>query len=133
MYASIVFLPLFGAIIAGILSLGNRDRAAELVTVTGLLLSLLFSIIAFAQVAIGGQPITIDIARWIVSGDFEAMWRLRFDTLTAVMLIVVTGVSSMVHIYSIGYMSHDNARARFMAYLSPVSYTHLTLPTTTIV
>ena len=106
MYASIVFLPLLGAIIAGILSLGHRDRAAELVTVTGLLLSLLFSIIAFAQVAIGGQPITIDIARWIVSGDFEAMWRLRFDTLTAVMLIVVTGA---------------------------VSYTHLTLPTILLV
>ncbi len=129
MYASIVFLPLFGAIIAGILSLGHRDRAAELVTVTGLLLSLLFSIIAFAQVAIGGQPITIDIARWIVSGDFEAMWRLRFDTLTAVMLIVVTGVSSMVHIYSIGYMSHDNARARFMAYLSLFTFAMLMLVT----
>ena len=129
MYASIVFLPLFGAIIAGILSLGNRDRAAELVTVTGLLLSLLFSIIAFAKVAIGGQPITIDIARWIVSGDFEAMWRLRFDTLTAVMLIVVTGVSSMVHIYSIGYMSHDNARARFMAYLSLFTFAMLMLVT----
>ena len=129
MYASIVFLPLFCAIIAGILSLGNRDRAAELVTVTGLLLSLLFSIIAFAQVAIGGQPITIDIARYIVSGDFEAMWRLRFDTLTAVMLIVVTGVSSMVHIYSIGYMSHDNARARFMAYLSLFTFAMLMLVT----
>ena len=129
MYASIVFLPLLGAIIAGILSLGHRDRAAELVTVTGLLLSLLFSIIAFAQVAIGGQPITIDIARWIVSGDFEAMWRLRFDTLTAVMLIVVTGVSSMVHIYSIGYMSHDNARARFMAYLSLFTFAMLMLVT----
>ena len=98
-------------------------------TVTGLLLSLLFSIIAFAQVAIGGQPITIDIARWIVSGDFEAMWRLRFDTLTAVMLIVVTGVSSMVHIYSIGYMSHDNARARFMAYLSLFTFAMLMLVT----
>ena len=129
MYASIVFLPLLGAIIAGILSLGHRDRAAELVTVTGLLLSLLFSIFAFAQVAIGGQPITIDIARWIVSGDFEAMWRLRFDTLTAVMLIVVTGVSSMVHIYSIGYMSHDNARARFMAYLSLFTFAMLMLVT----
>ncbi|MGC6496877.1 MAG: NADH-quinone oxidoreductase subunit L [Candidatus Puniceispirillaceae bacterium] len=129
MYASIVFLPLLGAIIAGILSLGHRDRAAELVTVTGLLLSLLFSIIAFAQVAIGGQPITIDIARWIVSGDFEAMWRLRFDTLTAVMLIVVTGVSSMVHIYSIGYMSHDHARARFMAYLSLFTFAMLMLVT----
>ena len=129
MYASIVFLPLLGAIIAGILSLGHRDRAAELVTVTGLLLSLLFSIFAFAQVAIGGQQITIDIARWIVSGDFEAMWRLRFDTLTAVMLIVVTGVSSMVHIYSIGYMSHDNARARFMAYLSLFTFAMLMLVT----
>ena len=129
MYASIVFLPLLGAIIAGILSLGHRDRAAELVTVIGLLLSLLFSIFAFAQVAIGGQPITIDIARWIVSGDFEAMWRLRFDTLTAVMLIVVTGVSSMVHIYSIGYMSHDNARARFMAYLSLFTFAMLMLVT----
>ena len=129
MYASIVFLPLLGAIIAGILSLGHRDRAAELVTVSGLLLSLLLSIIAFAKVAIGGQPITIDIARWIVSGDFEAMWRLRFDTLTAVMLIVVTGVSSMVHIYSIGYMSHDNARARFMAYLSLFTFAMLMLVT----
>ena len=75
MYASIVFLPLVGAMIAGWLSLSLRDRAAEMVTVICLLLSLLFSIIAFAQVAIGGQPITIDLARWIVSGDFEAMWR----------------------------------------------------------
>ena len=129
MYASIVFLPLFGAIVAGWLSLSHRDRAAEIVTVICLLLSFLFSVIAFAQVAIGGQPVTIDLARWIVSGDFEAMWRLRFDTLTAVMLIVVTGVSSMVHLYSVGYMSHDNARARFMAYLSLFTFAMLMLVT----
>ena len=129
MYASIVFLPFFGAIVAGWLSLSHRDRAAELVTVSCLLLSLLFSIIAFAKVAIGGEPITIDLARWIVSGDFEAMWRLRFDTLTAVMLIVVTGVSSMVHLYSVGYMSHDKARARFMAYLSLFTFAMLMLVT----
>ena len=129
MYSSIVFLPLVGALIAGWLSLGNRDRAAELITCGCMLLSLLLSIIAFAQVAIGGLPITIDLARWIVSGDFEAMWRLRFDTLTAVMLIVVTGVSSMVHVYSIGYMSHDNARARFMAYLSLFTFAMLMLVT----
>ena len=129
MYASIVFLPLFGALIAGWLSLGNRDRAAELVTVSFLLLSLLFSIVAFAQVGIGGQPITVDLARWIVSGDFEAMWRLRFDTLTVVMLIVVTGVSSMVHLYSVGYMSHDKSRARFMAYLSLFTFAMLMLVT----
>ena len=129
MYASIVFLPLIGSVIAGILSLGNHDRAAERITITGLLLSLLFSIFAFAEVAIGGQPITIDLSRWIVSGDFEAHWRLRFDTLTAVMLIVVTGVSSMVHIYSVGYMSHDKARARFMSYLSLFTFAMLMLVT----
>ena len=91
MYALIVFLPLVGSIFAGLLSLNNQDRPAELVTVTGLLLSLLFSVIAFAEVAIGGAPITVDIGRWIVSGDFAAQWALRFDTMTAVMLIVVTG------------------------------------------
>lgn len=129
MYSLIVFLPLIGALVAGWLSLGNRDRAAELVTISGLLLSLLFSIIAFAEVAIGGEPVTVDLARWIVSGDFEAHWRLRFDTLTAVMLIVVTGVSSMVHIYSVGYMSHDKARARFMSYLSLFTFAMLMLVT----
>ncbi|MGB1863910.1 MAG: NADH-quinone oxidoreductase subunit L [Candidatus Puniceispirillum sp.] len=129
MYASIVFLPLIGSVIAGILSLGSHDRAAERVTIIGLLLSLLFSIFAFAEVAIGGQPITVDLSRWIVSGDFEAHWRLRFDTLTAVMLIVVTGVSSMVHIYSVGYMSHDKARARFMSYLSLFTFAMLMLVT----
>ena len=129
MYSLIVFLPLLGAVIAGLLSLSNRDRAAEIVTVSGLLLSLLFSIIAFANVAIGGQPETVNLARWISSGSFVANWSLRFDTLTAVMLIVVTGVSSMVHIYSIGYMSHDNARARFMAYLSLFTFAMLMLVT----
>ena len=129
MYSLIVFLPLLGAVIAGLLSLSNRDRAAEIVTVSGLLLSLLFSIIAFANVAVGGQPETVNLARWISSGSFVANWSLRFDTLTAVMLIVVTGVSSMVHIYSIGYMSHDNARARFMAYLSLFTFAMLMLVT----
>src|SRR6056300_1173270 len=129
MYSFIVFLPLLGAVIAGLLSLSNRDRAAEIVTVSGLLLSLLFSIIAFANVAIVGQPETVNLARWISSGSFVANWSLRFDTLTAVMLIVVTGVSSMVHVYSIGYMSHDNARARFMAYLSLFTFAMLMLVT----
>ena len=129
MYSAIVFLPLVGALIAGWLSLSHQDRTAEVVTVGCMLLSLLFSVIAFAAVAIGHEPVTIDLARWIVSGDFEAMWRLRFDTLTAVMLIVVTGVSSMVHIYSIGYMSHDKSRARFMAYLSLFTFAMLMLVT----
>ena len=129
MYSLIVFLPLLGSVIAGLLSLGNRDRMAEIVTVSGLLLSLLFSVLAFAEVALGGATVTVDLGRWISSGGFDAKWSLRFDTLTAVMLIVVTGVSSMVHIYSIGYMSHDNARARFMSYLSLFTFAMLMLVT----
>ena len=129
MYSLVVFLPLLGSVIAGLLSLGNRDRMAEIVTVSGLLLSLLFSVLAFAEVALGGATVTVDLGRWISSGGFDAKWSLRFDTLTAVMLIVVTGVSSMVHIYSIGYMSHDNARARFMSYLSLFTFAMLMLVT----
>jgi NADH-quinone oxidoreductase subunit L len=129
MYSLIVFLPLMGSVIAGLFSLGNRDRAAELVTVSALMLSLVFSVIAFVEVAVGGVAITVDIGRWISSGGFDAKWSLRFDTLTAVMLIVVTGVSSMVHVYSIGYMSHDNARARFMSYLSLFTFAMLMLVT----
>ena len=129
MYSLIVFLPLLGAVIAGFLSLYQRDRLAELITVIGLLLSLLFSVITFANVAIGGVTETVNLGRWIESGSFVANWSLRFDTLTSVMLIVVTGVSSMVHIYSIGYMAHDGARARFMSYLSFFTFAMLMLIT----
>ena len=74
MYALIVFLPLFGALIAGCLSLYQRDRAAEVITILGLLLSLFLSLIAFANIGIGGVPETVNLARWISSGGFVANW-----------------------------------------------------------
>ncbi|UUX50246.1 NADH-quinone oxidoreductase subunit L [Nisaea acidiphila] len=129
MYAAIVFLPLLGSLIAG---LGNRaigDRPAQLVTCGAMVLSLALSILAFFDVALGGNPVTIELFTWIASGSMEAAWSLRFDTLTAVMLIVVTGVSSMVHVYSIGYMSHDPSKPRFMAYLSLFTFAMLMLVT----
>ena len=129
LYQAIVFLPLIGAAIAGVLSLRQRHQAAELVTISGVVGSLLLSCVAFAEVALGHQPVTIELARWIESGAFDARWALRFDTLTAVMLIVVTGVSSCVHIYSVGYMHHDKARARFMSYLSLFTFAMLMLVT----
>ena len=129
MYALIVFFPLLGALIAGFLSLYQRDRSAEVITISGLVFSFLLSLIAFANVGIGGVPETVDLARWISSGSFVANWSLRFDTLTAVMLVVVTGVSSIVHIYSVGYMAHDGARARFMSYLSLFTFAMLMLVT----
>ncbi len=129
LYSALVFLPLAGAVLAGLVSIWGRHGLASSFSVGGVVLSFLLSAIAFWQVAIGGHPITIDLARWIVSGDFVASWALRFDTLTAVMLIVVTGVSSCVHIYSLGYMSHDPGRGRFMAYLSLFTFAMLMLVT----
>ena len=129
MYAAIVFLPLLGSLIAGF---GNRsigDRPAQLVTCGAMLVALGLSIIAFFDVALGGNPVTIELFTWISSGSMEASWALKFDTLTAVMLIVVTGVSTMVHIYSIGYMSHDASKPRFMAYLSLFTFAMLMLVT----
>ena len=128
-YKAIVFLPLLGAIAAGLLSLRKLDGAAITASVSGVCLSFILSCFAFGSVALGGEQVIVDVARWIGSGDFQAHWTLRFDTLTAVMLIVVTGVSSCVHIYSIGYMHHDKAIARFMAYLSLFTFAMLTLVT----
>ena len=128
-YKAIVFLPLLGAIAAGLLSLRKLDGAAITASVSGVCLSFILSCFAFASVALGGEQVIVDVARWIGSGDFQAHWTLRFDTLTAVMLIVVTGVSSCVHIYSIGYMHHDKAIARFMAYLSLFTFAMLMLVT----
>ena len=128
-YHAIVFLPLIGAIIAGIASLRQHHNIATLVSIAGVFLSLVLSCFAFVEIALGGQALTVEVARWIGSGDFQAHWTLRFDTLTAVMLIVVTGVSSCVHIYSVGYMSHDKARGRFMAYLSLFTFAMLMLVT----
>ena len=129
LYQAIVFLPLIGAIVAGILSIRQQHMPAEIITVIGVCASFLLSCFAFYDVALMHNSITLEIARWINSGDFIANWTLRFDTLTVVMLIVVTSVSSCVHIYSIGYMHHDKSRARFMAYLSLFTFAMLMLVT----
>jgi len=129
MYSAIVFLPLLGAIIAGFFGRQIGDRGAQLVTCGAMVLSAILGVIAFIEVALGGEPRTIRIATWFASGTFEVDWALRFDTLTAVMVLVVTVVSSCVHIYSIGYMSHDPSKPRFMAYLSLFTFAMLMLVT----
>ena len=129
MYEAIVFLPLLGAFIAGIFGPIIGPRASIYVTSGFMVLVAILSAIAFANVAIYEGPKTITILEWIHSGNFEADWKLRIDTLTAIMLVVVNGVSCLVHIYSIGYMHHDKARARFMSYLSLFTFTMLMLVT----
>ena len=123
-----VFLPLIGCIIAGLFGRTIGDKGAMAVTVTAVCVAAALSVIIFFGVA-GGEPRVVELFTWIDSGSFEVAWALQIDTLTAVMLIVVNGVSAMVHIYSIGYMSHDQSKARFFAYLSLFTFAMLMLVT----
>jgi NADH-quinone oxidoreductase subunit L len=129
MYTAIVFLPLLGAIVAGF---GGRllgDRGSHIATCGAMGLSMILGLVAFYDVAIQHNPTTIGLFTWIQSGSLDAAWSLKFDTLTAVMVIVVTVVSTMVHVYSIGYMGHDRHNPRFFAYLSLFTFAMLMLVT----
>ena len=129
MYQAIVFLPLLGAIFAGLFGRWVGSRASEVVTTTLVLVTALLSYLAFYQVALQGQEERIELVRWIDSGALKSAWSLRIDTLTAVMLVVVTTVSGLVHLYSIGYMEEDPDRPRFFAYLSLFTFAMLALVT----
>jgi NADH-quinone oxidoreductase subunit L len=129
MYQAILFLPLVGAIFAGLLGRFTGPRPAEVITTTLVLITALLSWLAFYQVALQGQEQRIELLQFITSGDLKAVWSLRIDTLTAVMLVVVTTVSGLVHLYSIGYMEEDPHRPRFFAYLSLFTFAMLALVT----
>jgi NADH-quinone oxidoreductase subunit L len=129
MYAAIVFLPLLGSAIAGLFGRVIGTRASEFVTTGLLFASAALSVVAFNDVALGGHNYVIQILPWIHSGDFAIDWTVRVDTMTAVMLVVVTGVSSLVHLYSIGYMHEDPHRPRFFSYLSLFTFAMLMLVT----
>lgn len=126
----IVFLPLFAAIVAG---LGNKVLGkvpAKLITTGALFVSCALSWPIFLSFVAGGaEATTVPLFTWIRSGGFDAMWELRVDTLTAVMLVVVTSVSALVHLYSWGYMDEEPDQPRFFAYLSLFTFAMLMLVT----
>ena len=125
----IVFGPLAGALIAGLFGRFIGDRAAMLITTMLLGLSAVLSLWMFYDVALMGNERTIQLATWMQIGDFEAVWSIKLDTLSSVMLVVVTSVSSLVHLYSWGYMADDPHRARFFSYLSLFTFAMLALVT----
>ncbi|AZO77423.1 MULTISPECIES: NADH-quinone oxidoreductase subunit L [unclassified Bosea (in: a-proteobacteria)] len=129
MYQAIVFLPLIGFFIAGIFGRLIGARASEIVTTTLLLVSAVLSWIALFQVGFGSGTTRVQVATWLASADLRVDWAFRIDTLTAVMLVVVNTVSSLVHVYSIGYMHEDPSRPRFFAYLSLFTFAMLMLVT----
>ncbi|MEO1282872.1 MAG: NADH-quinone oxidoreductase subunit L, partial [Pseudomonadota bacterium] len=128
-YQAIVFLPLLGALIAGLFGRVIGARPAEIITTGLLLTAAVLSWVAFINVGFSHETARVPVMRWITSGDFDVSWSLRIDTLTAVMLVVVNTVSSLVHLYSIGYMHEDPHRPRFFAYLSLFTFAMLMLVT----
>ncbi len=129
MYQAIVFLPIIASAVAGLFGRIIGARPSELITTGALFISAALSIYAFYDVCFLGHSVIIAVAPWIHSGTFAADWTIRVDSLTAVMLVVVTGVSSLVHLYSIGYMSDDDGRPRFFSYLSLFTFMMLMLVT----
>ncbi len=129
MYTAVVFLPLLAAVIAGFFGRKIGDRGAQFVTCAAVGVSALLSIPIFIEVVLNGHTLSVPLAPWIVPADTEIDWAFKFDTLTAVMLIVVNWVSFMVHVYSIGYMHHDPSVPRFQAYLSLFTFAMLMLVT----
>ena len=129
MYQAIVFLPLLGCLIAGFFGRIIGPRPSEIVTTAFLFASMVLSWIAFVRVGFGHVDERILLMTWVQSGDLKVDWALRIDTLTAVMLVVVTTVSAFVHLYSIGYMEEDPHRPRFFAYLSLFTFAMLALVT----
>ncbi len=127
MYAAAIFLPLLGAMIAGLGGRWVKDRGAQWITCGLMVIAGLLSIYIFYDVAILGNERQIEIFTWIDSGTLEASWALRFDTLTAVMVFVVNVISAVIHIYSVGYMHHDPGIPRFFSYLSLFTFSMLML------
>ncbi|WP_159993512.1 NADH-quinone oxidoreductase subunit L [Roseomonas sp. 18066] len=129
MFVGAVFFPLLGSLIAGLFGRLIGDRAAQWVTVLCMALAAFCGLSSFAQVAWGHAPATVEIVTWLDVGGLQFSWALRYDTLSVVMVGMVTLASTMIHLYSVGYMSHDPTTPRFFSYLSLFTFMMLMLVT----
>ena len=107
MYLALIILPLLGSIVSGFFGRKVGVSGAQFITCSSVLTTTLFAILAFFEVGLNNIPVSIQLFRWIDSESLNVSWGFHFDSLTVSMLIPVLIVSSLVHIYSIGYMSHD--------------------------
>lgn len=129
MYLFLIFLPLLGSLLAGLFGRFLGFRGACLISLFGVFASFLMSLVCFYEVALSSCGCYIKCTNWFVSEMFDSSWGFYFDTLTVVMLVVVTSVSTLVHLYSVSYMSGDPHLPRFMSYLSIFTFFMLTLVT----
>nr|YP_009937117.1 NADH dehydrogenase subunit 5 [Cladosporium sphaerospermum]QNT26353.1 NADH dehydrogenase subunit 5 [Cladosporium sphaerospermum] len=129
MYLAIIILPLLGSIVSGFFGRKVGVSGAQLITCLSVFTTTALSILAFFEVGMNNAPVSIHLFRWIDSESLNVLWSFNFDSLTVSMLIPVLIVSSLVHLYSIGYMSHDPHNQRFFSYLSLFTFMMIILVT----
>jgi NADH-ubiquinone oxidoreductase chain 5 len=129
MYLVIIILPLLGSIASGFFGRKVGVSGAQLITSTCVIITTLLAIVVFIEVGLNNIPVSISLFRWIDSESLNVSWGFYFDSLTVSMLIPVLIVSSLVHIYSISYMSHDPHNQRFFSYLSLFTFMMIILVT----
>ena len=129
MYLALIILPLLGSIVSGFFGRKVGVSGAQLITSSSVIVTTILAIIAFFEVGLNNIPVSIQLFRWIDSESLNVSWGFHFDSLTVSMLIPVLIVSSLVHIYSIGYMSHDPHNQRFFSYLSLFTFMMIILVT----
>ena len=129
MYLLLIFLPLIGFILSICFGRFFSPKGSGCITCFLMILSFCLSVMSFFEVGLSRCPTYIRLAPWIDSGLFDACWGFMFDSLTVSMCVLVTCISTLVHIYSTGYMSHDPHQPRFMSYLSLFTFFMLMLVT----
>ena len=129
MYLALIILPLLGSIVSGFLGRKVGISGSQLITCFCIIIATILAIAAFIEVGLNNIPVTIHLMRWIDVGSLNITWGFYFDSLTVSMLIPVYIVSSLVHVYSIGYMSHDPHNQRFFSYLSLFTFMMVILVT----
>jgi NADH-quinone oxidoreductase subunit L len=130
LFAIAVLAPLFGSTVALLLGRQIGDRASQAITIACMLLASVCGVTAFVDLIYGGAPAgVVSLGSWINAGSFHTDWALRYDALSASMVAMVTCVATLIHIYSVGYMSEDKAIWRFFAYLSLFTFAMLMLVT----
>ena len=129
MYLAIIILPLLGSIASGFFGRKIGVSGAQIITCTAVVTTTILAVLAFFEVGLNNIPVSIEVFRWIDSESLNVSWGFHFDSLTVSMLIPVLIVSSLVHIYSIGYMSEDPHNQRFFSYLSLFTFMMVILVT----
>nr|QNS38573.1 NADH dehydrogenase subunit 5 [Paracoccidioides sp. 'americana'] len=129
MYLIIIILPLLAAIFAGFFGRNLGTRGAQIITTSSIIITTVLAILAFIEVGYNNSPLAIHLMRWIDSESLNVSWGFYYDSLTVSMLLPVLIVSSLVHLYSISYMSHDPHNQRFFSYLSLFTFMMIILVT----